>query len=272
MRALTFLFWLFATQALGAEPPLVRAEQQFDALEFDAAAASFLEALEGPGTRVERLQAWRGLALARAFMGQRQEAQEAFEVLLLLEPSAQVKDSLGPKVQVPFRAARAAMEGQRPTLTVTRLPDGRVSAVLEQPRKVATEVMVAVRLPGAAGFSAAVGSPSGPVSVKAPPARAVEAYAVARDAGGLVLFEQGSPRAPLRLEATEHLPAAVASARDAATFPTAETVVEEAPRGALWPYVVGGVGLAAAGVVLGVVLTRPEALALPAADRTERLP
>ncbi|NTX53320.1 hypothetical protein HUA74_21910 [Myxococcus sp. CA051A] len=272
MRAWTFMFWLFASQAWGAEPPLVRAEQQFDALEFDAAATSFLEALEGPGTRVERLRAWRGLAMARAFMGQRQEAQAAFESLLVLEPSAQVKDSLGPKVQVPFLAARAAMEGQRPTLTVTRLADGRVVAVLEQPRKVATEVMVAVRLPGAAGFSAAVGPPSGPVAVKAPAARAVEAYALARDAGGFVLFEQGSPRAPLRLEATEHLPPAVASARDAATSPAAEPSLEEAPRRAFWPYVVGGVGLAAAGVVLGVVLTRPESLALPAADRTERLP
>ncbi|AGC41376.1 hypothetical protein MYSTI_00017 [Myxococcus stipitatus DSM 14675] len=276
MRALTLLFWLFATQAWGVESPLTRAEQLFDALAFDEAATAFQAALKAPGTREERTRAWRGLAICHAVLGQRQEAQEAFEALLVLDPGTEVKDSLGPKVQLPFQAAKAALMGRRATLTVTRMPDGRVVAVLEQPRSVATEVMVAVRVPGAAGFSAVVRPPPGPVSMKAPPERAVEAYAVARDAGGVILFEQGTARAPLRLEAVGEVPAAVASAREGALSPGAPLAsaasVEEAPRGGLWPYVVGGVGLAAAGVVLGVVLTRPESLVLPVADRSERLP
>ncbi|WP_164021532.1 hypothetical protein [Pyxidicoccus trucidator] len=271
MRALFLLLWLCAASAWGAEPPLTRAERAFDALEFDTAAEAFQAALAAPGSLGERLDAWRGLAMSRAFMGQRQAAQEAFEVLLVLDPEAQVQASLGPKIRAPFEAARKALQGQRPVLTVERLPDGRVVATLDQPRRVAVEVLVAVRLPGAAGFTAAVGAPPGPVSVKAGPARAVEAYAMARDAGGAILFERGSMRAPLRFDAMEAPPPAVAAAREPAR-PVPEVHEEDGSR-PLWPFVVGGVGLAAAaGVVLGVVLSQPEPLALPAADRTERLP
>lgn len=272
VRALVLLLCFTATSAWSAEPALVRAEQAFDALEFDTAAEAFQEALAGPGSREDRLRAWEGLALARAFMGLSREAQEAFEVLLVLEPKAQVQASLGPKIQAPFEAARQALGGRRPAFTVTRTPDGRVVAMLEQPRPVAVEVLVAVRAPGAAGFSAAVGPPPGPVAVKASPARAVEAYAMARDAGGAILFEQGSMRAPLRFEALEAPPPAVASAVEPEPPAVKQAAVAPERGGRLWPYVVGGVGLAAAGVVLGVVLSQPEPLALPPADRTERLP
>lgn len=270
MRALILPLWLCAASAWGAEPPLTRAEQAFDALEFDAAATAFQEALDAPGSREERLKAWEGLALARAFMGQPQAAQAAFEALLVLNPDARVRASLGPKIRAPYEAAREALEGQQAVLTVTRAQDGRVVATLEQPRKVAVELLVAVRQPGSAGFTAVVGVPPGPVAVKASPERAVEAYAVARDAGGAVLFEQGSMRAPLRFDAREAPPPAVAAAVEAARAGEEEEL-EEARR-PLWPFVVGGVGLAAAGVVLGVVLSQPAPLALPPADRTERLP
>lgn len=272
MRALFFLSWLCAASAWGAEPPLTRAEQAFDALEFDAAAAAFQEALAAPGTREERLRAWEGLALSQAFMGQPQAAQAAFEVLLVLDPDARVPSSLGPKIRAPFEAAREALQGQRAVLTVSRAEDGRVVATLEQPRPVAVELLAAVRQPGAAGFTAAVGVPPGPVAVKAAPERAVEAYAVARDAGGAVLFQQGSMRAPLRFDAREPPPPAVASAREAARPSVVEESSGKEGRRSPWPFVVGGVGLAAAGVVLGLVLIQPEPLALPPADRTERLP
>src|SRR5689334_3404873 len=131
VRALILPLWLCAASAWGAEPPLTRAEQAFDALEFDAAATAYQEALEGPGSRAERLKAWEGLALARAFMGQPQAAQEAFEVLLVLDPEARVQASLGPKIRAPYEAARKALEGRRPVLTVTRAQDGRVVATLE---------------------------------------------------------------------------------------------------------------------------------------------
>jgi hypothetical protein len=271
VRALFLLLWLCAGAARGAEPALARAERAFDALEFDAAAAAYQEALAAPGSREERLRAWEGLALARAFMGQPREAQAAFEVLLVLDPDARVQASLGPKIRAPFDAARQALQGRRAVLTVTRAPDGRVVATLEQPRPVAVELLVAVRQPGAAGFTAVVGAPPGPVAVKAAPERAVEAYAVARDAGGTPLFQQGTMRVPLRFDAREAPPPAVASAREEARGAVEESSGKEGRR-PLWPFVVGGVGLAAAGVVLGVVLSQPEPLKLPTADRTERLP
>ncbi|MFP2904042.1 hypothetical protein ACLESD_03005, partial [Pyxidicoccus sp. 3LFB2] len=113
MRALFLLLWLCAASAPGAEPPLTRAERAFDALEFDVAAEAFQAALAAPGSLGERLDAWRGLAMARAFMGQPQAAQEAFEVLLVLDPDARVQASLGPKVRAPFEAARQALQGRR---------------------------------------------------------------------------------------------------------------------------------------------------------------
>jgi hypothetical protein len=52
-----------------------------------------------------------------------------------------------------------------------------------------------------------------------------------------------------------------------------EPVIEERPPRPVWPFVVGGVGVAvAAGVVAGFFLSQPPELKLPPADRTERLP
>lgn len=40
----------------------------------------------------------------------------------------------------------------------------------------------------------------------------------------------------------------------------------------MWPWVLAGAGVLAGGVVAGVLLTQPQPLSLPPADRTGQLP
>ncbi len=273
MRTLSLLLCcLLATSAWGAGPALVQAEQAFDALEFDTASARFRDALRQPGTREERIRAWRGLALSEAFMGEAAAAQSAFESLLTIEPTAEVSRALGPKVRQPFEAAREAMQGRRGRLKLARTKDGRVVASLEQARPVASELVLYLRQPGESAFTPTRGRAPGPVSVAASPVRSVDAYVVALDAGGGTLFEAGSARAPIHLEATEAL-LPVASARESGEDEDEAEV--EAPKsggGRVWPWVLAGAGVVAGGVVAGVLLTQPQPLSLPPADRTGQLP
>lgn len=261
----------------------MRAERLFDALEFDAAAAAFQEALREPGTREERLRTYKGLALSNAFMGQAKQAQARFEELLSLDPDATVSSTLGPKIRKPFDAARKKRKNKVPAqLQVARRPDGKVEAMLDWPPSLVTKVVVFVRQPGESQFKETEGPVSGPVLAPAPAVRAVEAYAEARDAANGVLFEKGSAAAPLRFDATEEPPPAVVAAQppqrreppsaEERERPATDSPVKVRSR-SKWPFVVGGVGVAvAAGVVAGIVLSKPPELKLPSADRTERLP
>lgn len=248
----------------------MRAERLFDALEFDGAATAFEAALREPATRDERLREWKGLALSKAFMGRTKQAQADFEELLAIDPDAEVNRSQGPKIRKPFDAARRKMAGTpHAVLKVTRREDGQVEVVLEHALARVMKVAVYVRQPGEPTFEVTEGEAPGPVVAKAPAVRAVEAYAVALDEGQGVLVEQGSATAPLRFDATQEPPAAVQAARE----PAREAPAVEERHRPMWPFVVGGVGLAvAAGVVAGVVLSQPPELKLPQADRTERLP
>lgn len=278
MRILScVLCCLVAASAWGAERALVQAERAFDSLEFDVASAGFRDALREPGTREERIRAWRGLALSEAFMGEAAGARAAFESLLIIEPSAEVSRALGPKVREPFEAAREALRGRRGRLKLTRSEGGRVEARLEQPRPLAVELVLYVRQPGDATYREVRGRASGRVSVAASPVRSVDAYVVALDAAGGTLFEAGSARAPVHFEATEALlPVASRSEvrGDIAMEAFREGAVEaQEGRGSrVWPWVVGGVGVVAAGVVAGVLLAQPPELKLPPADRTGQLP
>jgi hypothetical protein len=267
---LILLLCLSAASASGEDRALVQAERLFDSLEFDGAATAFEAALKEPGTRDERLRAFKGLALSKAFMGQSKQAQAHFEELLLVDPDTEVSRSLGPKIRKPFDAARKKMRGTpSAVLKVVRRLDGQVEAVLDHPPGMVTEVVLFVREPGEPAFKETKGAALEPLVAPASAVRAVEVYAVARDSAQGVLFEKGSATAPLRFDATKEPPPAVVAAQEPVRE---ERIEEESPR-RVWPFVVGGVGLAvAAGVVAGIVLSQPPELKLPSADRTERLP
>lgn len=258
----------------------MRAEKLFDALEFDAASVAFEDALKEPGTREDRIRAYKGLALSEAFMGQPKRAQARFEALLSIDPEAEVSKALAPKIRKPFNAARKKMKKRgllRAALKVTRREDGQLEAVLEQGPRLVAEVAVYVRQPGEKDFTETEGPTPGPVLAPAPAVLAVEAYAVARDLANGVLFEKGSAAAPLRFDATQEPPPAVVLAPPPKSTkpdtPYAPSSPREERRIPKMPLVVGGVGLAvAAGVVAGIILSKPPELKLPAADRTERLP
>jgi len=273
VRALwVLLLCLVSTSAFGAERALIRAEKLFEALEFDAAAAAFEDALREPGTRQERIRTWKGLALSEAFMGEAKRAQAHFEMLLSIEPDADVSRGLGPKIRKPYDAARKKLkEPKRAALSVERRDDGRVKVTVEDAPAVATELAVYVRAPGEPSFTVTEGAVPGPLLAEADAVRAVEVYAVARDAADGVLVEKGSAEAPLRFEATRQPPPAVASARNAAREAGSGEGSEERTR-PVWPWVAGSVGVVAAGVVAGILLTQPAELKLPPAQRTERLP
>jgi hypothetical protein len=203
-------------------------------------------------------------------MGQGKQAEASFEELLALDPEADVSRSMGPKIRKPFEAARKKMRGTpRPALAVKRREDGQVEAVLEHALARVTKVAVYVRQPGEASFQETQGEAPGPVLAKAPAERAVEAYAVALDEAQGVLVEQGTAAEPRRFEATQEPLPAVKAAQE----PVHEAPVVEERHRPVWPFVVGGVGVAvAAGVVAGLVLSQPPELKLPPADRTGRLP
>ncbi len=270
MRALfVFLLCLVAIPAFGAERALVRAEKLFEALEFDAAAAAFEDAIREPGTRQERIRAWKGLALSEAFMGQAKQAQAHFETLLSIEPNVEVNRAQGPKIRKPYDAARKKMTDREPRGAARSAPAGWPGGSEAGARPTGGDGAGRVR---ARAWRFLVHGDGGRGARPA----AGRVHRGAR--GGGVRGGQGRGRrraggerhrrgtAALRCHGRACL-AAVASAQESAREEAAE---ERGPK--VWPWVAGGAGVVAAGVVVGILLSRPPGLDLPPAQRTERLP
>ncbi|MBI3182883.1 MAG: tetratricopeptide repeat protein [Myxococcales bacterium] len=256
---------------LGAasEPsPLLQAEQAFEALEFDRAAKLFQAALASSGSREERLRAWRGLGLSHAFQGDVRAARAVFEKLLLLDPSAEVEKSLGPKIATPFEQARKAVGSKRNHLLLERMDSGAVRLLLREDVPWASALFLHARPDGSSSYSLFRGRPGEPVSASFAPEVAVEAWAEARDQEEGVLYSLGSASRPQRLApvARPELPPAI---RAAVEEPPEEPPPRENPR---WPIFLGAGAAVGVGIVAAVLLSQPPELKLPAADRTRQLP
>lgn len=277
--------WMFAMPVSAATPSdsaslLQQAEGAMDDLAFDQAMKLYQRALSVPGTREERARAYRGLGLAEAYLGHARAAREAFETMLLIDPDATVNRSLGPKITRPFNEAKEATRKLHPEVRLDRDErSGSVTAELSEPVEAVDSVVLYVEADGETQTSTA--RPPAPARIDVPAWIDVKAWAEAVDEGRGTLFSSASAQQPVAFPATARpppQPAVVAAVEDATQRSRGETdVVVEAPEhsvsdGSPWPWIVGGVVVAAAGGAAAAMLMQPQPLAMPAADRTGRLP
>lgn len=263
--------------------PLDQADRAIDDLDFDQAEKLYREALRKPGTREERLRAYRGLGLSLAFIGDGAGATDNFLTMLIIDRHAKVNTSLGPKIAKPFAAAKKALRSKKPQLKVTRDDrSGLVSA--EVLGAVAPIELVDLHIIADGKEQTATVAEPGPATIAIPPHVAVKAWGAALDLGSGVIVQSGSPQAPLDFPATVRAPPAVVAvveeakkqniqSEEDATAGAAETPTVEAGGASKWPLFVGGAAVAiAGGAAATYFLTVPPPLRLPTADHTGRLP
>lgn len=263
---------LLAMPVHAAPTPLEAAERAFDDLEFAEAEKLYRDALEAPGTREERLRALKGHGLSLAFLGKTRAAQDRFESLLLLDPSATVNTALGPKIARPFEAAKKQVRSVRPALELSRDPEsGAIVVKLEPPIDLAKTLRAVVTPPGEEP-QIVKGPAQRPLRVDVAPHLPVQVFATALDDADGELFLVGSQHAPREFEPTGTAPAVAAT-------PLPDEVLAEVPEvedeegGSRWPLWVGGAAVVIGGGVAAAILAQPaEPLRLPSADRTGRLP
>lgn len=271
-----------ASVCLAENSILTRADKAFDELEFDQSAALYRQALKQPGSLEERAHAWRGLGMSQAFLGDAAGARKSFELLLLIDPEATVKSSLGPKIARPFEAARKASQRGRPELQVDRDATGIISARLVPDSPAVAVIVLHVGSEGR-GAKVQTGKSPGPVTVHAPPEIDVEVFARALDAQRGTLLQAGTEQEPMTFRGYQpenRQPAAVASAVDEANeqrrIDVSEDIAppgDEIESGSSWPLWVGGaVVVVGSGVAAAVLLSSPQTVNLPPAQRTGRLP
>ncbi len=264
-RPVLLLALIASTVAL-ADNPLAAGDQSFHDLDFETAATLYKQALTQPGSRDERLRAYRGLALSSAFMGDAKAAKANFERVLQLDPSATVDATLGPKILAPFESAKKS--GRVGELTAARdEQSGALTVRLDEDLPLSRELRAWVRVAGSKDYRLYKGPSSAPLVIKLPAASDVEAYLQGVDVNEGVLYATGSASSPVRLRGL-HGGEAPLEAVEGLGEPAAEAEPTRIP----WPVWVGvGVGVAAAGVGAYVLLGRPAGNGLPE-GRSVQLP
>ena len=288
MRAL-FLLILAVTAhsawaGAAATGALEKAQDAFDALSFDEAVTLYQQALKAPGTRAQRLAAWKGLALSRAYMGEGAEATDAFMKLLALDPEATVDGKLGPRISRPLDDARRAVRKKKTAPSLNRARNGALQASFTDPSGLAEEFRLRWRKKGDDGFQLSVGPVEKTLTVKTPPEADLEAYLQVVDEWEGVLYEVSSESAPKELLAVVRtgtaVPRAVAVAVEdaraksgAAPRRAASATLEDDDGPPTWPWWLAGAAVVVGGGAAAAwYLTKPVELNMPAADRTGTLP
>lgn len=285
MRTLFLLLVVTAQSAwagAAASGALERAQAAFDALSFDEAVTLYQQALKSPGTRAQRLAAFKGLALSRAYMGEGPEATDAFMKLLALDPEATVDAKLGPRISRPLDDARRATRKKKSAPALTRARNGALQASFTDPSGMAHELRMRWRKPGDKAFQLASGTVEKTLTVKTPPDADLEAYLQVVDEWEGVLFEVGSEDDPRQLQAVVRtgtaVPKAVADAAEDARVksgaaPRKVPTVDEDDAPSPWPWWLAGAAVVVGGGAAAAwYFTQPAALNMPAADRTGTLP
>lgn len=233
-----------------AEPNLERARSLVDALQFPAAKAALLLAKKAPSlTHAEVLELYELSGIVAGSTKDARAATEAFRVLLVLEPGFKLKGKYSPKVTTPFFEARAlAKQVVTPSLELERSDDvdGALTKVVLRSASDGGGLVTTVRLDLVEdGASRTVTLPWATRLEVPVRARKVVVTAVLLSEAGWRLVE---PPALVR-----EAPAPPPPAPPVVTVPPIATVQ---PAPAPTPsstvrtvgYVLGGVGLAAAGL------------------------
>lgn len=96
-----------------ANPQLERAKAALDDLQFEDAYDALDEALRAGDSDVEQtVEIYRLLGEVAAALGQADEATDAFEILLTLDPEHQLSEGVSPKISEPFENARSRVDGR----------------------------------------------------------------------------------------------------------------------------------------------------------------
>jgi tetratricopeptide (TPR) repeat protein len=233
------------------DPLLRRGAALFDALDFDNARAAYERALTVRlGSVDEVVEAWLGVGLCDATLGDDEKAKQAFLKALAIKPDAQLEGAdISPRQRAPFDAARAEARG-RPAIRVDHvpprmLPGAPATLVIKIDsdwQQLVAGARLVFRREGQAWEEVAENGAS-PFTLTMPPlgAGAVEYYVQAIDARGSPVALWRSPEAPHRLKLNE---------------PGAEDGTAFYKRPWLWIAIGGAV---VAGVAAGVIATQTQA-------------
>jgi hypothetical protein len=237
-----------AAPATKRDPLLRRGAALFDALDFEAARASYERALTVRlGTVDEVVEAFIGVGLCDATLGDDDKAKQSFLKALAVKPDAQLEGAdISPRQRAPFDAARTEARGRTairidhvpPRSYPTGAPVTLTVQISSDWQQLVTGVRLVFRRQGQSWEEVAASGQS-PFTVMLPPLGdgAVEYYVQAIGPGGSPVGLWRSPDAPLKVSIAE---------------PGVEAVpVYKQP----WLWVVIG-GAVAAGVASAVILNQ----------------
>lgn len=234
------------------DPLLRRGAALFDALDFESSRAAYERALSVRlGSVDEVVEAYLGVGLCDATLGDDEKAKQSFLKALAIKPDARIEGAdISPRQRAPFDAARAEARGRTairvehvpPRLFAPGAPATLTVTVDNDWQKLVDGARLSFRREGQSWEEVAVTGHS-PFSLMMPPlgAGTIEYYLQAIDARGSPVALWRGPEAPLKVRLNE---------------PTAEEGTPVYKRPWLWIAVGGAV---AAGVAAGVIATQVQA-------------
>jgi hypothetical protein len=263
---LVFALSIVLSGTAAAEPTLLRAEQEYGALDYAKAAATAHAVLDRGGNdlaMLRRIYALLGQSLA--ITGATEEAKRFFQQLLALQPDYKLPSGASPKIRAPLAAVLADWAG-RPGLTAAHRPPAGVSdndplvlkvTVIEDPLKMVHAARVTYQLPGKKTSSSVKVEGRGPDLVAAIPLPALNvqpgelSYRMELlDRSGNILFSKGTPAAPLTVVVTARTAGAAPAGAEAAGTPWYKR---------WWVWTIAGAVVAGAATAVVVTSATPDA-------------
>ncbi len=252
--AVALAAWAALAGPARAQEPLTRAEDAYQAVDFEATRDAALEALRsGQLDPAQLTRTYELLGVSSAALGELDAARDYFLRLLWLDPSAQLDDSVSPRMREPYLEARGARTARSGSLSVEAGIDratSRVHVTLRDPSAMARRVRVAARLEGGTDYTVqeyeARAELAAPLS-GADTADRIEYYVEVLDLHGNVLLAQGGPFAP-RVVGREPTSASSGSSEGG---DGGGSIVEDP---LFWVVLIGAAALVGGGVGLGVGL------------------